>query len=44
VLAALNNRPNLKLVGNYLHGPAIGACVEESLKAASDLAGSKSRS
>jgi protoporphyrinogen/coproporphyrinogen III oxidase len=32
---------NLKLIGNYLHGPAIGACVEEALKAAGELAGAK---
>jgi oxygen-dependent protoporphyrinogen oxidase len=36
-------RPNLKLIGNYLHGPAIGACVEEALKAASELAAAQNR-
>jgi oxygen-dependent protoporphyrinogen oxidase len=35
--AALKHRPNLKVIGNYLHGPAIGACVEEALRAAGEL-------
>jgi oxygen-dependent protoporphyrinogen oxidase len=34
----LMTRLNLKLIGNYLHGPAIGACVDEALSAARDLA------
>jgi oxygen-dependent protoporphyrinogen oxidase len=34
---AAATRKNLKLAGNYLHGPAIGACVEQALKAASEL-------
>jgi protoporphyrinogen oxidase len=29
--------PNLWLVGNYLRGPAIGACVEQSLNAADQI-------
>jgi len=28
---------NLKLVGNYLHGPAIGACVEQALAVADEI-------
>ncbi len=28
---------NLKLVGNYLRGPAIGACIEQSLAVAADI-------
>jgi oxygen-dependent protoporphyrinogen oxidase len=33
----LSNFPNLKIIGNYLHGPAIGACVEQAIKAAAEL-------
>ncbi len=29
--------PNLKLVGNYLHGPAIGACIEQALAVADEI-------
>ena len=36
---AVETRRNLKLIGNYLHGPAIGACVDEALKAARELVG-----
>jgi oxygen-dependent protoporphyrinogen oxidase len=35
--AALEHRSNLKVIGNYLHGPAIGACVEEAMRAADEL-------
>jgi oxygen-dependent protoporphyrinogen oxidase len=28
---------NLWLIGNYLRGPAIGACVEQSLDVAADI-------
>jgi oxygen-dependent protoporphyrinogen oxidase len=35
--AALKDRSNLKIIGNYLHGPAIGACVEEAIRAACEL-------
>jgi oxygen-dependent protoporphyrinogen oxidase len=28
---------NLKLVGNYLHGPAIGACIEHALAVADEI-------
>jgi len=31
------NFPNLWLVGNYLQGPAIGACVEQSLSVAAEI-------
>jgi protoporphyrinogen/coproporphyrinogen III oxidase len=34
---ALSDLPNLKLIGNYLHGPAIGACIEQAMKAAAEL-------
>jgi oxygen-dependent protoporphyrinogen oxidase len=29
--------PNLKLVGNYLRGPAIGACIEQALVVADEI-------
>jgi protoporphyrinogen/coproporphyrinogen III oxidase len=29
--------PGLHLVGNYLHGPALGACVEQALKVADEI-------
>ena len=29
--------PNLWLVGNYLSGPSIGACVEQSQKVAQEI-------
>jgi oxygen-dependent protoporphyrinogen oxidase len=29
--------PNLRLAGNYLQGPAIGACVEQSLAVAAEI-------
>jgi oxygen-dependent protoporphyrinogen oxidase len=28
---------NLKLVGNYLRGPAIGACIEQALAVADEM-------
>jgi oxygen-dependent protoporphyrinogen oxidase len=34
---ARENHPNLWLVGNYLRGPAIGACVEQALSVAADI-------
>jgi oxygen-dependent protoporphyrinogen oxidase len=34
---ARKNHPNLWLVGNYLRGPAIGACVEQALSVAADI-------
>ena len=41
-LAALENLcreiPNLAFTGNYLHGPSIGACVEQSLAVAESIA------
>ena len=40
-LAAINNCrtafPGLYLTGNYLNGPAIGACVEQALKVADEI-------
>jgi len=36
----LNLYPNLRLVGNYLHGPAIGACVEQAQRVAQELSAS----
>jgi oxygen-dependent protoporphyrinogen oxidase len=33
---------NLKLVGNYLRGPAIGACIEEALAVANEIRASVS--
>jgi oxygen-dependent protoporphyrinogen oxidase len=29
--------PNLKLVGNYLRGPAIGSCIEQALAVADEM-------
>ena len=29
--------PNLRLVGNYLHGPAVGACIEQALAVANEI-------
>lgn len=29
--------PGLHLVGNYLHGPAIGTCIEQALKVADEI-------
>jgi oxygen-dependent protoporphyrinogen oxidase len=29
--------PGLWLTGNYLHGPAIGACVEQALSVAEEV-------
>jgi protoporphyrinogen/coproporphyrinogen III oxidase len=38
-LSALGTKyPGLKLVGNYLRGPAIGACVEQALAVAGEIA------
>jgi len=34
---ARQNHPNLWLAGNYLRGPAIGACVEQSLAVAREI-------
>jgi oxygen-dependent protoporphyrinogen oxidase len=34
---------NLKLVGNYLRGPAIGACIEQALAVADEIRASVSR-
>jgi protoporphyrinogen/coproporphyrinogen III oxidase len=34
---ALKNHPNLMLIGNYLRGPSIGACVEHSLAVADEI-------
>jgi oxygen-dependent protoporphyrinogen oxidase len=34
---ARRNHPNLWLAGNYLRGPAIGACVEQSLAVAREI-------
>jgi protoporphyrinogen/coproporphyrinogen III oxidase len=34
---ARKNHPNLWLTGNYLRGPAIGACVEQALSVAADI-------
>jgi protoporphyrinogen/coproporphyrinogen III oxidase len=34
---ARKNRSNLHLVGNYLRGPSIGACVEQSLAVAEQI-------
>jgi protoporphyrinogen/coproporphyrinogen III oxidase len=40
-LAAVENLragfPGLHLVGNYLHGPALGTCVEQALKVADEI-------
>jgi len=40
-MAAINNCradfPGLYLTGNYLNGPAIGACVEQALKVADEI-------
>ena len=35
--------PGLWLAGNYLHGPAIGACVEQALSVANEIRASMSR-
>ncbi len=44
-VAALNKLllkfPNLRLVGNYLNGPSIGACVEQALTVAQQVASSR---
>jgi oxygen-dependent protoporphyrinogen oxidase len=37
---ALKLYPNLRLAGNYLHGPAIGACVEQAQRVAQELTAS----
>jgi protoporphyrinogen/coproporphyrinogen III oxidase len=41
-IAAINRvlalHPNLRLAGNYLHGPAVGACVEQAQRVARQLA------
>ena len=46
-LAALSSLgakyPGLKLVGNYLRGPAIGACVEQALAVAKEIAKADSK-
>jgi protoporphyrinogen/coproporphyrinogen III oxidase len=34
---ARKKHPNLWLIGNYLRGPAIGACVEQALSVAADI-------
>jgi protoporphyrinogen/coproporphyrinogen III oxidase len=34
---ARKNHPNLCLIGNYLRGPAIGACVEQALSVADQI-------
>jgi oxygen-dependent protoporphyrinogen oxidase len=34
---ARKNHPNLWLAGNYLNGPSIGACVEQSLSVAEQI-------
>ena len=34
---ARKKHSNLWLIGNYLRGPAIGACVEQSLDVAADI-------
>ncbi|MGC1482502.1 MAG: protoporphyrinogen oxidase [Candidatus Acidiferrum sp.] len=34
--------PNLKLVGNYLRGPALGACIEQALAVAGEISASVS--
>ena len=42
-LASLNKKlarfPGLFLAGNYLRGPAIGACVEQALAVAEEVQG-----
>jgi protoporphyrinogen/coproporphyrinogen III oxidase len=35
---ARQKRPNLHLIGNYLRGPSIGACVEQALSVAQQVA------
>jgi oxygen-dependent protoporphyrinogen oxidase len=35
---ALAAHPNLRLAGNYLHGPALGGCVEQAQRVARELA------
>ncbi len=46
-LAALSSLgakyPGLKLVGNYLRGPAIGACIEQAFAVAEQIASSASK-
>ena len=34
---ALKNHPNLILIGNYLRGPSVGSCIEQSLSAADQI-------
>ena len=40
---ARKNHPNLHLVGSYLRGPSIGACVEQALSVAGEIIRRKNR-